>query len=111
MQASPRTRTALSAADVRDLRTMLEEQREFRIEQLMHLHGLGSESPLASPDPEVFRSLDDGARSALRDVQAALWRMDEGSYGRCTSCGGDVEVARLEILPQTATCLPCARAM
>jgi RNA polymerase-binding transcription factor len=92
-----------------DLRDMLEEQREFRIDQLRALHALGAGAPPAGGDPDVFRSLQSGARAALRDVHAALWRMDEGAYGRCTRCGGAVEIERLEILPQTAMCLPCSR--
>jgi RNA polymerase-binding transcription factor DksA len=95
--------------DLVELRAMLEEQREFRIEQLAQLHALDAAAPLASADPEIFRSLAAGARAALRDVQAALWRLDEGSYGRCTGCGGTVETERLEILPQTPRCLPCSR--
>jgi DnaK suppressor protein len=95
--------------ELSDLRAMLEEQREFRIDQLAQLHALDAHTPLASADPEVFRSLAEGGRVALHDVQAALWRMDDGSYGRCTGCGGMVEAARLETLPQTPTCLPCSR--
>ena len=96
----------VSSAQLRDALT---EQREFRIEQLTHLHQLDTRAPLAGGDPEVFRSLDEGARAALRDVQAALWRMDDGTYGRCITCGAPVEPARLEIVPQTANCLDCAR--
>ena len=115
MQALPRTLSgarqrpldSLGSDELAVLRGMLEEQREFRIEQLAQLHTLDTDAPLASGDPDVFRSLDTGARAARRDVVAALWRMDEGGYGRCTECGGAVEIERLEILPQTATCLPC----
>ena len=45
--------------------------------------------PLRRRRSEITASLLAGARSALRDVTAALQRMDDGSYGRCTSCGGD----------------------
>jgi RNA polymerase-binding transcription factor DksA len=88
---------------------MLEEQREFRLEQLSQLHEPALHGPLGSSDPEIFRSLVSGAREALRDIRGALWRMDEGSYGWCVSCGGAVEVQRLEILPQTARCMACQR--
>jgi DnaK suppressor protein len=99
----------LSDRQLTDLRAMLEEQRDFRIDQLRELHEPAPGGPLGSSDPEIFRSLVSGAREALRDVQAALWRMDEGHYGRCVACGGAVEVQRLEILPQTARCLACQR--
>lgn len=91
------------------LRTMLEEQRAFRIDQLAQLHRPEPKGPLSSADPEIFRSLDAGARAALRDVQAALWRMDEGVYGACVECHDRIPIERLEILPQTALCLSCQR--
>jgi RNA polymerase-binding transcription factor DksA len=43
----------------------------------------------------------------LRDVRAALRRMDDGTYGRCVGCGDQIDVRRLEILPQAACCLVC----
>ncbi|MDT4926830.1 MAG: DnaK suppressor protein [Pseudonocardiales bacterium] len=91
------------------LRSMLEEQRSFRIDQLAQLHLPGPHGPLSSTDPEIFSSLAAGARSALRDVQSALWRMDEGRYGVCTTCGDTIGLERLEILPATRLCLPCQR--
>jgi DnaK suppressor protein len=92
------------------LRSMLDQQREFRLDQLTQLHLPGPHGPLSSTDPEIFRSLVAGARAALRDVQSALWRMDEGRYGRCVSCQEWIELERLEILPQTALCMTCQRA-
>lgn len=99
----------LSRRQLAELRAMLEEQREFRLEQLAELHQPAAVGPLGSTDPEIFRSLTSGAREALREIQAALWRMDEGRYGWCVSCGSAVEIERLEILPQTARCMACQR--
>ena len=89
------------------LRSMLEEQRTFRLEQLAQLHLPAPAGPLSSTDPEIFRSLAAGARAALRDVQAALWRMDEGSYGHCVRCRGPIGIERLEILPYVRFCVNC----
>ena len=97
----------LSDERVAGLRGMLEQQRAFRIEQLAQLHRVGAPGPLGSTNQEVFTSLVAGARAALRDVQNALWRIEEGRYGRCTSCGTPVGLARLEVLPQAALCMPC----
>ena len=99
----------LTAAQLAVLRALLEEQREFRIDQLTQLHRAVPTDPLSSRDPEIERSLSTGALAALRDVQSALWRIDEGSYGRCTGCGASIPFERLEILPQTARCLRCQR--
>jgi hypothetical protein len=99
----------LSADQLAVLRSMLEEQRAFRLDQLAQLLTPGTHGPLGTSDPELFRTLSAGARAALRDVQAALRRMDEGRYGLCTECGDPVGVERLEILPQTPICLACHR--
>ena len=106
----PATRGArLSDQHLTVLRSMLEEQRTFRLEQLAQLHRPGPGGPLSSTDPEIFRSLAAGARAALRDVQGALWRMEDGSYGSCLQCDQPIGVERLEILPQTALCMACQR--
>lgn len=103
------TTTPLAGEQLAAFRELLEQQREFRIDQLAQLHRPAAHGPLSATDPEIFRSLVAGARAALRDVQAALWRIDEGTYGRCVTCAGPVGVERLEVLPQTARCLACER--
>jgi RNA polymerase-binding transcription factor DksA len=68
---------------------------------------------LRTTDPdntsEVTEVLAAGARAALHDVLAALYRMDTGTYGICTDCGADLPIERLEVLPQVGQCLPCRR--
>lgn len=99
----------LSPDQLAVLRSMLERQRAFRIDQLTQLHRPDPGSPLGTTDPEIFDTLVSGARIALHEVQAALWRMDEGRYGRCVRCAGPIGVDRLEILPQAALCPACQR--
>ncbi len=43
----------------------------------------------------------------LQDIEAALARMDEGSYGSCTVCGIEIGQARLKAYPAARRCLPC----
>jgi RNA polymerase-binding transcription factor DksA len=100
---------SLTAAQLAVLQALLEEQRAFRIDQLTQLHRAAPSDPLSSPDPEIERSLSTAALAALRDVQSALWRIEDGTYGRCTGCGASIPFERLEILPQTAHCLRCPR--
>lgn len=38
-------------------------------------------------------------------VQAALQRIDDGSYGRCVDCGRELSAERLEAMPEAARCL------
>lgn len=43
----------------------------------------------------------------LRDIEAALARIAEGSYGNCADCGGEIAHARLRAYPMVTRCLPC----
>ena len=39
------------------------------------------------------------------EVEAALARLDDGTYGRCVDCGQPIDEARLEFRPEAARCL------
>jgi DnaK suppressor protein len=41
----------------------------------------------------------------LQAVEDALERIKDGTYGKCTQCGRDIESARLEAIPWAAYCL------
>ena len=47
-------------------------------------------------------------RHHVGEVEAALDRVDTGTYGVCEQCGGPIGAARLEALPATRTCIACA---
>ncbi len=47
-------------------------------------------------------------RDALADVERALEKLDEGSYGTCERCGQPIAPARLEAMPAVKTCIQCA---
>jgi RNA polymerase-binding protein DksA len=48
-------------------------------------------------------------RGILDDINTALDRIADGSYGQCTSCGAEIPAARLRAIPYTALCVKCAR--
>lgn len=100
--------TPLAAEQLTVLREMLEQQRQFRLDQLDQLQG-DHPRDAAYGDREITDSLVAGARAALRDVVDALQRMDDGRYGSCRRCGTALEIARLEVLPQVSLCMPCQR--
>ena len=85
-------------------------QRSFRAQQLQQL---GEHPPEGEPDParrEIHMALQAAARSALRDIDAALRRIRCGNYGRCPPCGDALSVERLRALPMTSHCERCQRA-
>ncbi|MEX0725305.1 MAG: TraR/DksA family transcriptional regulator [Planctomycetaceae bacterium] len=48
-------------------------------------------------------------QQTLDAVEAALDRLDDGSYGVCKSCGEPIGDERLDALPYTALCIDCER--
>lgn len=46
---------------------------------------------------------------ALAEVEAALARIDAGSYGLCVDCGGEIPRERVDALPQAARDVECER--
>ena len=47
--------------------------------------------------------------TTLRSVEAALARLDAGTYGSCSSCQGDIPPVRLAALPFAVRCHACER--
>jgi RNA polymerase-binding transcription factor DksA len=44
-----------------------------------------------------------------RELEAALARLDDGSFGRCAGCGADIDFERLHAYPVAKRCMPCQR--
>ena len=47
-------------------------------------------------------------RESLAEVQRALAKIDEGTYGTCERCGQPIAEARLEAMPSARFCINCA---
>jgi DnaK suppressor protein len=56
---------------------------------------------------ELMFSLSDSERQRLLQIEDALRRLDEGSYGRCANCAGPINPRRLEAVPWTRFCIDC----
>ena len=48
------------------------------------------------------------AEGHLGEVDAALLRLTDGTYGECAACGGQIPDGRLEARPTARTCVGCA---
>lgn len=53
-------------------------------------------------------ALIEQVRHHLTEIDAALARLDTGTYGACERCGHPIGEARLEALPAARTCITCA---
>jgi RNA polymerase-binding protein DksA len=60
-------------------------------------------------DRELDYSLEENEERLLGAIDAALARIDEGTYGICTACGQPIGEERLEALPWTTQCIDCKR--
>lgn len=103
-----------------DARTLLEGQWRRRVDEIVQLevhlhdmrgavtHGWGDGSSLV--DVELLENQLATARRALVEVEDALARVADGSYGRCGGCGETISPERLEVLPEAPLCTPCQAA-
>lgn len=57
----------------------------------------------------VLQGLQQTERDQLAQVEAAIARIDNGTYGHCTRCNQMIEAARLEAIPQVETCIACKK--
>ena len=95
------------------LRDFLMEQRareaELAIDRAAAADALAGQ---LDPDSILERELAElsatRAQRTVADIDDALSRMEDGSYGICESCGRPMPVARLEALPHARTCVRCA---
>jgi DnaK suppressor protein len=72
----------------------------------IHLADLGSDNF----EQELTLSLVGSEKEVLDQIEVALERIAEGSYGKCENCGKRIPESRLEALPYTAVCVQCAAA-
>ncbi|KQP69419.1 hypothetical protein ASF40_16205 [Microbacterium sp. Leaf288] len=80
----------------------LERRLEERLAVLQELEPFA----LPSVDPVAYQSAA-SHRIAIEQISAALNRITQGTYGRCTRCGGQIAPERLEVLPYAAACIEC----
>ena len=85
------------------LRTLLEEQRaDAARERAAALE----ECAQSVPDPVAQRRSAD-LLVTVEQIDAALARIDAGTYGRCTGCGNEIPEERLELRPFAETWIAC----
>jgi DnaK suppressor protein len=69
--------------------------------------GKREEEATESFELEKRLSLEKRIREQLAEVEHALQKFKEGTYGLCDNCGQPIDPARLEALPQASLCLNC----
>jgi DnaK suppressor protein len=88
-------------------------QRHERIQQDLQRRN----DPLVADAPDravqlhndaALHVIDEATNDELLTIAAALQRLDQGLYGICKDCGGEIEDVRLQML-HAVTCSDCAR--
>lgn len=58
---------------------------------------------------EQAKALGEETEGALSRVRAAMKRVEDGTYGKCVSCGEMIDTDRLGIDPTAELCMKCAK--
>jgi len=102
------------AAFEKQLSDWKSELEEGQSESVTQLHG---QETSAFPDPadqasaETDLNFDIRIKSRelklLHKIDETLYRLNEGDFGTCDGCGGDISVKRLQARPVTTLCIDC----
>ncbi len=68
------------------------------------------ERAVESENDEVLEEFGQVGEGELRGIDAALDRIDAGTFGTCVSCGEPISIERLKAVPHTPFCKACAAA-
>lgn len=109
----------LDAETIAELRRLLEAERAALLQRTLDdtrdellessaTRGQGeTEHTVNEVERGVHALLDANTREILADVEHALARIDEGSYGICEACGAEIPVERLRAVPAARLCVRC----
>ena len=112
------TSVRVSKKDVEKYRRALVAKKDEISQELVKNKDAGQESSdeqtqdiadkaTSSYTKEFLFSLSDTERTLVQQIDQAIARIDDGSYGTCTHCGNPLMEKRLEAVPWTPYCLDC----
>lgn len=87
-----------------EARRHLEHARVSRLAQLQAL-----DETRQTTDAYLVSEQKSAMKRVLKEIEEAVTRIDEGTYGTCQDCAKPIPAERLEILPYTRYCVACQR--
>jgi RNA polymerase-binding protein DksA len=118
----------VSAVDTSRFREILVEERQRVLDAISYLHEetpgsledeteeiIGTsdnhlgETATATLDREIDYSLEENSEHVLQEIEAALRRIEDGTFGICETCGQPISEERLEAIPYATQCIDCRR--
>lgn len=107
----------MKTAEILDFKRMLESRRDEAYVRLNRLtdetrsldqEGRDSgDQSIATISKETLFQQNSRHRGQLRSIEAALLRIEDGTFGVCDNCSDDIAPRRLQALPWTERCLHC----
>jgi len=83
------------------------ELRALGVDRNSYDEGFADSGQVTAERGEVD-ALSGSLRETLLEVDAALVKLEAGTYGHCESCGEDIAEDRLEAMPAARLCMACA---
>jgi DnaK suppressor protein len=105
LEERERTRKAISYLHEENRATTEDEQRELSGGSDNHLADIAT----YTYDRELDSTLEGAEGEHLAHIDAALTRIEDGSYGMCENCGKAISPERLEAMPWATLCIDCKR--
>ena len=116
----------MATIDTQRFRDVLLEERARVVEAIKYLHeeSPGSisdeseemtqdnhlaETASVTFDRELNFTLEENSEHVLSAIDAALARIEEGTFGTCRTCGNPISKERLEAIPYATQCIECKR--
>jgi RNA polymerase-binding transcription factor DksA len=88
-----------------ELGAVRDESQQDSLEELSSYDQHQADVATETFEREKDLSILDNIEGELADVEHALQRLDDGTYGTCEACGKPIDDERLEALPATRFCL------
>ena len=92
----------------RRLADMLARLASIKKDVTQGYSGDSAEQAQERENDEVVDAIGNETAQSIRDIRAAIERIDEGTYGICERCGEDIGEARLKVVPEATRCVNCA---
>ncbi len=101
------THTSLRAQLAAERERVADQLRELGVDRSSFDEGFADSGQVTAERGEV-QALVGTLRETLVEINDALAKFDNGTYGLCESCGGPISEARLEAKPAARLCISCA---
>jgi DnaK suppressor protein len=115
----------MTTLDTTEIRSLLEEERKRIADAIAYLHedhpqnledelgelaGRGGDNHLGDMatvtfDRELDEGLEEGAQQTLTQIDHAIAKLDDGTFGTCERCGNVIAAERLQARPWATLCI------